>query len=293
MSRGPGPTAARHYGSGRGRHSGDVSEMLISDAEERVCLFCWKEEEAREKAALLRAAGFAVEWEGIPGPEAIRRLAARPPDAIVIGLDRLPSQGRDIALLLRMGRATRTIPLVMAGGAPDKVMAIRSVIPDAPYVDWDHVIAAVRGAIDSPPTDPVVPDSVFAGYAGVPLCRKLGIKEGSVVALIGAPAGIREIIGPLPPGAEIRQGPGGPCSLTIWFARSRGDLAAGIATACSQAAYGPIWIAWPKKASGQATDITQQAVRDAGLAAGLVDYKVCSIDPTWSGLLFRRRARQS
>ena len=52
---------------------------------------------------------------------------------------------------------------------------------------------------------------------------------------------------------------------------------------------GGLWIVWPKKSSGVVTDLSQTAVREVGLAAGLVDYKVCSINETWSGLLFTRR----
>ena len=78
-------------------------------------------------------------------------------------------------------------------------------------------------------------------------------------------------------------------ALIIWFVKSKRELIQRIermAAACANAA---IWIAWPKKSSGKTTDLTQAIVRESGLASGLVDYKICSIDETWSGLKFTKR----
>jgi hypothetical protein len=75
----------------------------------------------------------------------------------------------------------------------------------------------------------------------------------------------------------------------IWFVRSREALEQGIAEQVARTAHAPLWIAWPKKASKVLTDLSQQIVRETGLAAGLVDYKICSIDKVWSALLFTQR----
>ena len=127
----------------------------------------------------------------------------------------------------------------------------------------------------------------MAGYSGTPLPRKLGIKEGSVVALLGAPDGFDATLGRLPDGARLRAGVRGAPDLVIAFARSRAELARRWASAERTGA--PIWVAWPKKASGVPTDLDENAVRDHGLARGWVDHKVAAIDETWSGLLFARR----
>jgi hypothetical protein len=89
----------------------------------------------------------------------------------------------------------------------------------------------------------------------------------------------------------LRSGGSGPRDLTIWFTVSRKNLDANIARLAQAIGQTPMWIAWPKQAGGLKTDLTQQQVREAGLATALVDYKVCAIDATWSGLLFRRRRR--
>jgi len=130
-----------------------------------------------------------------------------------------------------------------------------------------------------------------AGYSGTLLSKKLGIKPGMTVALMGAPREFAEMLGELPDGARLSAGTRGRAGLRIWFVRREAELAAGIARAALLAAESPVWIAWRKKtalsAPGSGPD--ENAVRNAGLEAGLVDYKVCAIDETWSGLLFARR----
>jgi len=130
-----------------------------------------------------------------------------------------------------------------------------------------------------------------AGYSGTPLAKKLGIKPGMTVGLIGAPPEFPEVLGELPDRARLSAGAHGHAGLRIWFVRRKAELAEGIARVALLAAEGPVWIAWRKKTtrSAPASGPDENAVRNAGLEAGLVDYKVCAIDETWSGLLFARR----
>jgi hypothetical protein len=157
------------------------------------------------------------------------------------------------------------------------------------YTSWDRIGNALREAIAAPPAEPVVPDSTFAAYAHKPLVEKLGIKENLVLGLVGAPEGFEKTLGDLPAGTSVQRDAGAGYDLTIWFTRSGEELESRIGELAAMLEGGPIWIAWPKKASGVVTDLSQQTVREVGLGAGLVDYKVCSIDDTWSGLLFTRR----
>ena len=157
------------------------------------------------------------------------------------------------------------------------------------YAEWGAIGEALEGVLDRPPGDLVVPDSDFAAFAGKPLPQKMGIKAGSVVALLEAPEGFEGTLGALPAGVELRRTTGEDADLVMWFTRSLRDLEQGIEGMAARVGPAPLWIAWPKKSSRQAGDLGQQGVREAGLAAGLVDYKICSIDETWSGLLFTRR----
>ncbi len=253
-----------------------------------VRLIHWKEEEAAERAERLRALGHKV-VHGPHGPRALTAMRREPPTALVIDLSRLPMEGRDVGVAVRHAKATRRVPLIFVGGAQEKVSRVREVLPDAVYTDWTSIGPALEAAIHNPLEDPVVPESVFAGYSGTPLPKKLGIKEGSVVALLGAPNGFEETLGTLPEGVVIRRQRRGKPDLALWFARSMGELENQMERIARFIAEGRLWILWPKKASGVKSDLTQVVVRKVGLAAGLVDYKIASIDKTWSGLLFTRR----
>ena len=130
-----------------------------------------------------------------------------------------------------------------------------------------------------------------AGYSGTPLAKKLCIKPGMTVGLIGAPRDFADILGELPAGARLCAGIRGRAGLLIWFVRREKELAADVARVARAANESPLWIAWRKKTAqpSPASGPDENAVRSAGLSAGLVDYKVCAIDETWSGLLFARR----
>ena len=256
----------------------------------RVRLIHWNAAEAEDRAAHLHALGFETEHVLPQGRGFLKHLVDDRPDAVVIDLSRLPSQGRDLALMIRKQKTTRHIPLVFAGGAAQKVERIKALLPDALFATWEQVGGVLEGAIVNPPAEPVVPDSTFAAYAGRTLVEKLGIKASTTLGLVRPPGGFIETLGLLPDGVEVCEGTIAGCDLSIWFTRSREELEAGIEAAASSLDRGPIWLAWPKKASGMATDLSQQIVRQTGLNAGLVDYKVCSIDKTWSGLLFTKRS---
>jgi hypothetical protein len=130
-----------------------------------------------------------------------------------------------------------------------------------------------------------------SGYSGTPLHRKLEIKEGTRVALVNAPREFRRLLGTLPRTAAVKTGIDGPRDITIWFVRARKDLEYNLPRIAPRAGEGSLWMAWPKKSSGVATDVTEDVLRDVILPHGMVDRKVCAIDPTWSGLLFSWRRK--
>lgn len=131
------------------------------------------------------------------------------------------------------------------------------------------------------------PDSAPAGYTGTPLPRKLGIKSGSRIALVQAPADFGATLGELPDDVSVSGDvdAGAGLDLVLFFTRSADELRARFA-ALSGAIHpaGMLWIAWPKQASRVATDLTENVVRATALERGMVDVKVCAIDATWSGL---------
>jgi hypothetical protein len=131
-----------------------------------------------------------------------------------------------------------------------------------------------------------------AGYSGTPLVKKLGIKPGATLGLIGAPDDFDRTLGELPDGVAVRRRLQGQLDVIVAFYSERSVLERRLpALRSALQPAGGLWVAWPKRASGAATDLSDNVVRELGLAAGLVDNKVCAIDAVWSGLRLVYRLR--
>jgi hypothetical protein len=136
-----------------------------------------------------------------------------------------------------------------------------------------------------------------AGYSGTPLHRKLGIKAGMRVLVTGVPEGWD--IGVLDPDrtAEVTtrpatRGSSSPYDVVVAFCPDQAALEVALASRPDRVSeQGRLWVCWPKRASGLATDLDENLVRELGLASGIVDVKVCAVDQTWSGLCFMTRLR--
>ena len=125
----------------------------------------------------------------------------------------------------------------------------------------------------------------MAGYSGTPLAKKLGIKPGTILHSINAPADYAALLAPLPDNVTLAEKDVNELDLVHLFTKTRPELARLIdryKTRIKQ--NGAIWVSWPKKASGISSEITEHTVREIALPQGLVDIKVCAVDDTWSGL---------
>ena len=132
----------------------------------------------------------------------------------------------------------------------------------------------------------------MAGYSGTPLVKKLGIKEGSRVALVNAPKHFQSTLGELPQRVEFVKQTAKSLDIILLFVLTERALARDFTKVAGRlAANGMIWVAWPKKSSGVTTDLSFDRVQRIGLDAGLVDVKICAIDETWSGLKFVYRLK--
>jgi len=126
-----------------------------------------------------------------------------------------------------------------------------------------------------------------AGYSDTPLHRKLGIREGGRVVLVGAPAGLADALEPLPAGVVLLGRARGPLDVVLLFATRADDVERRFgALAAKLRPAGGLWLCWPKRSSGVPTDVTEGRLREICLSHGLVDNKVCAIDETWSALRF-------
>jgi CheY-like chemotaxis protein len=234
----------------------------------------------------LEAFGFEAAFVFGGGTAILCELRANLPDAVVIDLTRLPSHGREMARTLRGSRATRHVPLVFVDGEADKVKATKALLPDATYTTWARAKGAIAKAIAKPVRDPVSPGDLMSAR---PAVSKLGIKPGFRIAVLASPKGFAGTLKPLPVKVTFTARPDAKVDLFLCFARSARELHAHLVSIEGIAQRQTVWLLWPKKASGTKTDLDGNVVRNTGLATGWVDFKVCSVDATWSGLAFKRR----
>jgi len=253
----------------------------------RVRLFHWRAEEAKPLIADLRAGGYTVEYPGDEANGSWRSLRENPPHAAVIDLTRLPSHGRHVGAEMRASKSMRSIPIVFVDGDPEKVERIRKDLPDAVYTSRSRLVSALKRV--RPLADPVVAPRMM-NRTDRTTAEKLGIKAGARVALIDPPADYVRVLGKLPKGAALEEEPEETLPLTLWFVRDPDTYEAGLSGIRKRAITSRIWIIYPKQQAGrQRSGITQSLVRESALAVGLVDYKVCSVNEIWTGLLFTRK----
>lgn len=252
-----------------------------------VRLIHWDEDEGLKRRKQLEAFGFEAAYDFSDGILVVLRLLrAAPPDAVVIDLTRLPSHGREVARSLRGAKTTRHVPLIFVDGEPEKVQVTKALLPDATYTAWGRAKTAIAKAIAKPVTNPVVPGDLLSGR---PTVAKLGVKPGNKVAVLQSPKGFVETLKPLPAKVTFTARPEPSADLFLCFVRSARELNAYLLSLREPVDRQTIWMMWPKKASGVKSDLDGNVVRETGLAAGWVDFKVCSVDDTWSGLAFKRK----
>jgi len=244
----------------------------------RVFVIHYEPAEAALLADRLRREGFDAESCTRPGTAALRAIRDNPPDAILIDLFRLPSYGRAIGALLREQKSTRAIPLVFLEGDPEKAARTRQVLPDAGYAPLARIGAALRRAIAKPPADPVQPQ------IHVSLLEKLKITAESSVALVNPPEGFA-----LPPPARLARKTAS-ADVVLTFVRTAPALGRELPKIAKTV--GPDcrhWIIWPKKKAAGAGALTMITIGHMCHTYGLVGYKICAVDQTWSAMAVARK----
>jgi CheY-like chemotaxis protein len=186
----------------------------------RIRLVCWNEDLAQERARALKKARFDVDASPFDPAGMITRLRENPPALMLIDLDRLPSHGRAVAIMLRTSKSMRDIPIVFAGGMEEKIARVRAEVPDALFTDWTSVAVTVKKAMKNPPAVFAQPVPHMQQYAGSRLVKKLDLKAGMKAALIGAEDGFIELLGDLPEGVEFQSRITAQTKLVLWFVRA-------------------------------------------------------------------------
>lgn len=247
----------------------------------RVRLFHWKAEEAKPLLTFLQGAGYAVDYK--EPVSSYREVRLSPPDAIVIDLSRLPSHGREVAVFLRDSKATRHIPIVFVGGEPEKIESVRRVLPDAVYTPLSRLRGALRTAIANPPANPLKPAQMMERWGSRTTAQKLGIAKNSRVFVIDPPSGYARAIGELPEGSCFEEESAENCAVSLWFVHGIAEFQAALPRMRALAARSRLWILWRKSKQG---GLNGNVIRAGAIDVGLVDYKICSINDTWSAMVF-------
>jgi hypothetical protein len=256
----------------------------------RVRVFHWRAEEAGPLIDAVRSAGYSVDYPNARGlAPPFRTLRDSPPHAIVIDLTRLPAHGRNQAVAIRGQEPVRRIPLVFVDGDPAKVAKIRAELPDAIYTTRVKIGAALKRA--KPPANPASPP-----YSKRTTAQKLLIQERMGVAVIDAPFGYAQAVGPLPTGAWFEEEPGGALPVTLWFVRDPETYLGLLPRIRTLAAKTRLWIVYARQGvarKGRSEGVSALFVLDAARAVGLSPYKSCSINDSWGALLVGRSRKLS
>jgi len=271
-----------------------------------IRLLSWDEEIAA-KAASLEAKGIVVDAAPLARTSGVvGEMARLDPAILVFDLDRLSSNSREIALMLRASKSARHIPILLAGnepaqdGLPDKYARLKSELPDLPYATWPNAKEAMLKLLNEPRIAPHIVPKPRVYTAS--LAQKLGILPGKErtatkarrIALIGEPEGFVELLGDLPETVRFTSKLSPAVHLALYFIRSLADLAATLDLLTTRLPLtASVWIVYPKRASRVYRDFNENDVREGGLSAGLVDYKICSIDADWSAMKFAHRKSKS
>lgn len=247
----------------------------------RIAVFHWKPAEAGPLVDALKRGGHRVEL--CEKMADYRRVREVPPDAIVIDLSRMPSQGREVGVFFRGAKKTRHVPLVYVGGEPEKVEKNRKVLPDATYTSLPKVRSAVKEAIAHPPENPFVPTQMMDRFADRTAAQKIGIGKDYRVFVVDPPVDYARAVGKLPEGASYDEESSEGCAVTLWFVRDLAEFHSMLPRMRKLAACSRLWILWRK---GKQDGLDGNLIRESAMAFGLVDYKVCSVDKTWTGMVF-------
>ena len=244
----------------------------------RVALVCWSKAAPEYKRALT-GFGYKVDPVISRGSGAIGKLAAAAPQAIIIDLDKQPAYGREIATVFRNSPSTVHMPLIFAGGLPEKIPNVRAEIPDAVYCAWKDVQAGIEQAIAKPPIRPVRPRARGeAVVSGSVLARKFRIKPEHSVAILGDVIGLGKRLA-----IEYDDRVSAQTSIALAVVRTANELEAALELASGQLPKKAIlWIVHPKQSGKLRSDFNQTDVVMRAPAFGFSGFMMCAVDADWS-----------
>jgi NarL family two-component system response regulator YdfI len=164
-----------------------------------------------------------------------------------------------------------------------KIEGVRRVLPDAVYTPMSRLRTALRSAIANPPADPLKPAQMMERWGSRTTAQKLGIAKNSRVFVIDPPSGYARAVGELPGGASFEEESADGCALALWFVHGIAEFHAALPRMRTLASRSRLWILWRKS---RQDGLNGNLIRSGAIDVGLVDYKICSINETWSAMVF-------
>ncbi|MDX2269717.1 MAG: hypothetical protein NW208_16575 [Bryobacter sp.] len=246
----------------------------------RVLLFHWKEEEAEERVDRLRSWGHAVAWRGMRGKEEVRVTSARQfgAEVVVFDLSRMPVYSKYQAELIRKAKSTAHIPFVFVEGQAEKVKELKAIYPGEKFTKWGRLEAVLK-AMKPGVLPRALPEQTKPERQ---LWQKLGMKDGMRVWLGEAPQGFERALGQYPETVEFVEG-AQAAKLYLQFLEDMGSPGEALEQIVQQARQAPVWVFYAKGV------LKMNDLRNLLLDAGLVDYKICSVNERWAGILVREK----
>jgi CheY-like chemotaxis protein len=258
----------------------------------RIRYIHWNAAEADEYIEKLRNQGFDVEYDERPNSHHFAEWRTTPPDLFLIDLTRLPSHGREAGVALRNYKALRTVPIVFLDGEPEKAEQVKQILPDAIYVQAAKLVPTLKRVLRTGPVKQAAkPVAMMERYGNRSIAQKVGIEPHSAVALWESPGQIEQMLEGLPDGVHWVEPDDERATLAILFARDEESVDEAFLLALRHPHLKKIWVARRKAGTGpkKLGAVSENLVRETGLARGFVDYKVCALSNEWSGLLFARK----
>ena len=247
----------------------------------RLRVIHWNVKEAAPLLDSLRAAGHDVALTSAANTGLLRTLRELPPHAVIIDLTRQPSHGREVAIAIRGGKTIKHLPILFLDGEPERVDEIRRMLPDALYTTRAKLATALKRA--KPVANPARPPQMMERFGNRTAAQKLGIGRDMRVAVVDPPADYARAVGALPEGAAFEENPRQTLRLTLWFVHDPASFQERLPRISKLAAHTRLWILWRK---GKKDGFDGGTLRRAAMDFGLVDYKICSVNETWSGMAF-------
>jgi len=168
------------------------------------------------------------------------------------------------------------------------VEEIRGFLPDAVYCGFQKLRSTLGRALLAPPLEATVPVAMMQRYAARSTAQKLGIEAAGVVAVVDAPRDFLAVLGDLPAGVEFTEDERSPAAVVLCFVHDLPSLQARMSELRPRARTAKLWFCW-RKGKAAAGGVSDSSIRATGISLGLVDYKVCSLNQIWSGMLFALR----